>query len=974
MREFPASVLRPPGDVTRREFMRVMAASAALAGLTGCTVQPPDDPILPFVTNPDTPPGVVRHYATAMTIDGDAVGLVVESHEGRPTKIEGNPRHPSSLGAAGVFQQASLLQLYDPDRAAGVRRAGQPSTWSQFAAAFGPDGMPQMAGRDGAGLVLLLEPTASPLVIAQLARVRARYPAARVFFYSPVSRHAAYDGARLVFGRPLQAQLAIDRADVIVALDADFLSEGPASLRHARQWADRRRLTDGSRTMSRLYAAETMATPTGASADARVAMRPSEIARAADALLSAIEGGGAPEGLSPSATAWVTNAARDLAQARGRGIVMAGDRQPAIVHALAAAANVRLGNVGQTVTFTEPTWLDAGQPTHTLPPLVDFLQSGEARVLMILGGNPIYAAPDVFGLADAFARVPHVAYLGPHENETAARARWMVAEAHYLESWGDAAAYDGTASIVQPLIAPLHDGRTVAEVLAMIDGDAAPSGYRLTRERWLGSGDDREARWSAALQSGIIDGTALPAVTVDATPDTAALHRAVAALPQPGTGLELVAVTGTVYDGRFANNPWLQELPQPLSKLTWGNAAYMNERTAADLHVATGTVIDLQANGRTARAPALVLPGVADGSVALALGYGRTGGESIAAGIGARTAALLGRDAPYAVAGVAARVVMVDGQDGPMPLIQPMPLTQEQDAMEGRPIALAATLDAWRRDPDIAHEQRRLPTLYNAWPLADGPQWGMAIDLTVCTGCSACVVACQSENNIPVVGAPGVLEHRAMHWLRIDRYFTPEASPSGSPGEAERGAPRESAPSGVVMQPMLCQQCEDAPCEYVCPVNATVHSDDGLNEMVYNRCVGTRFCSNNCPYKVRRFNWFDYNASLPEVRRMAMNPDVTVRERGVMEKCTFCVQRIREAQISARVDGRSLAEGDVVTACQQACPTRAIVFGRVNDPGSEVSRLHGQARAYAVLNELGTRPRVRYLPKITNPPDTQEPS
>ncbi|HVZ24288.1 MAG TPA: 4Fe-4S dicluster domain-containing protein, partial [Vicinamibacterales bacterium] len=757
--------------------------------------------------------------------------------------------------------------------------------------------------------------------------------------------------------------------------DADVLAEGPASLRHARQWADRRRLTNGSRSMSRLYVAETMVTPTGASADARVAVRPSEIARAADALLAAIEGGGAQAGLSASAAAWVANAARDLTQARGRGIVLAGDRQPSIVHALAAATNARLGNIGQTVTFTEPTWLDAGQSTHTLAPLLDFLQSGEARVLMVLGGNPIYAAPDEARLDAAFARVPHVVYLGPHENETGARARWMLAEAHYLESWGDAAACDGTASIVQPLIAPLHEGRTVAEVLAMIDGDAAPSGYRLTRERWLGSGTDAEARWSAALQSGIIDGTALPAVTVDAIPDAAALHRAVAGPPQPQRGLELVATTGTVYDGRFANNPWLQELPHPLSKLTWGNAAYMNERTAADLHVATGHVIDLQANGRTVRAPALVLPGVADGSIALALGYGRSGSESVAAGVGARTSTLLGQDAPYAIEGVAARVVMVDGQDGQAPLVQPMPLTQEHDAMEGRPIALAATLDDWRRDPDIAHERRQLPTLYKAFPLADGPQWGMAIDLSVCTGCSACVVACQSENNIPVVGAPGVLEHRAMHWLRIDRYFTRGANPSGSPGEPERLAPRESTePSHVVMQPMLCQQCEDAPCEYVCPVSATVHSDDGLNEMVYNRCVGTRFCSNNCPYKVRRFNWFDYNAGLPEVRRMAMNPDVTVRERGVMEKCTFCVQRIREAQIAARVDGRSLAEGDVVTACQQACPTRAIVFGQVNDPSSEVARLHREARAYAVLNDLGTRPRVRYLPKITNPPETQEPS
>ena len=953
MPEFHPSAERRPDEVTRREFLRLVAATAALAGATGCNLRPPDDPILPYVRNAPTEPGIALHYATAMTLDGDGIGLIVESHEGRPTKIEGNPAHPSSLGASGVFEQAALLQLYDPDRASTVRQNGVAASWQAFAAAYAPDVLTRTAGQNGAGLALLLEPIASPLITDQLARVRARYPSAQVFYYSPVSRHAMYEGSRRAFGRALHPHLRLDQADVIVSLDADLLASGPCAIRHARHWADGRRLRAGSTSMSRMYVAESMLTPTGSAADAHVAVRPSEVVHIADALVSALDGRSAQGQLAADRVAWIQAAARDLMRARGRGVVIAGDRQPAIVHALAFAANTTIGSVGQAMTLGQPNWLDAGEPTHTLEPLLEALRSGSVRVLMILGPNPVYAAPDAMDVGGALARAQQIVCLGSHENETSRRASWMLPEAHFLEAWGDARACDGTVSIVQPLIKPLHGGRTVAEVLAMLDGNSAPQAYRLTRDFWTTGRPNADLWWADALRTGIVPDTTLPIIDAPGRPDAAAMHQEVMTLPRPRNGLEVVTPVATVYDGRFGNNPWLQELPHPISKLTWGNAAYVNERTAKRLQVATGQVVELSADGHTVHAPAFVLPGTADDTISLALGYGRSGREHVAEGVGTRAAALLRPASTYAIDGVSLRPVMTLGQDGQTPLVQPMPISQEHGDMEGRPIALSATLARYRQDADIAHQRRELPTLYNTFPLDKGRQWGMAIDLTVCTGCSACVVACQAENNVPVVGAPGVLEHRAMHWLRIDRYFTEKSR----------------APAGVVMQPMLCQHCEKAPCEYVCPVNATVHSEDGLNEMVYNRCVGTRFCSNNCPYKVRRFNWFDYNADLPEVRRMAMNPDVTVRERGVMEKCSFCVQRIREAEISARVAGRDMGPRDVVTACQQACPTRAIVFGPVNDPGADVTQLHNERRAYAVLHDLGTRPRVRYLPKITNPPE-----
>jgi molybdopterin-containing oxidoreductase family iron-sulfur binding subunit len=946
MPEFPPNVDRPPGGVSRREFMRLAAASAALAGLAGCTRRP-DDPILPYVSADRTlVPGRSTQFATAMTIDGDAIGLLVESRDGRPIKIEGNPAHPSSLGAAGVFEQASLLQLYDPDRSRPIRRNRTPATWDAFRDAFGPEAIAQIAGPRGAGLRLLLEPTSSPLIASQLERLRARLPEARVDFYSPVSRVAVFDGTRLAFGRALQPHWRIERADVIAAFDADLFGTMPMRLRDARQFATRR-VPGPDRRMARLYVAESAMTVTGGIADHRAAMTPPAIGDALRGLVTVLRGG--PwTGSGPHAE-WVRALAADLQTHRGTSLVVVGSQQPATLHALACAANELLDNVGTTLEYREPNLVDAGEPTHSLTRLADEMRDSRVRMLVAIDANPVYAAPPDLDFAETFARVPHAAYVGPYENETGRKAGWFVPAAHYLESWGDARAFDGTASLIQPLVAPLFDGRTAAEVLATMLGDAPLPPYRLVRDFWTSAGGLNAMSWEEALRAGVISNTELP--VRDARVDASAVESWLQPEASNG-GLQVVCpVDSSVFDGRFANNPWLQELPDPASSLTWDNAAYVNPDTARQLQVETGDVVELRVDRRALQAPVFVLRGVADDTAVLPRGYGRIGSEHIAEGCGVNANRLLTSDHPYAVSGVSIRRLQTlrSGHDT-VPVRRDLATTQRHWDLEGRPLALYATASEHAKNPQVAGESRQLPTLYTT-PAQPGPQWAMAIDLSVCTGCSACVVACQAENNVPVVGRAGVLEHREMHWLRIDRYTTNDPT----------------APS--VSQPMLCQHCENAPCEYVCPVNATVHSPDGLNEMVYNRCVGTRFCSNNCPYKVRRFNWFDYNTDTTEVARLSKNPDVTVRERGVMEKCTFCVQRIREAEIDARAQGKTLHGDDVQTACQQACPTQAIVFGSLTDPESPVAARHREARAYSVLHDLGTRPRVRYLARITNPND-----
>jgi molybdopterin-containing oxidoreductase family iron-sulfur binding subunit len=997
--------------VSRRSFIKLLGASAALAGLGACMREPAEQ-ILPYTTRPpEVTPGIPLHYATSMTIDGYATGLLVESHEGRPTKVEGNPEHPASLGATGVYEQASVLQLYDPHRARVFRASGHPADWRAFVQAFGAgSALRGGAGNGrGTGLHFLLEPTSSPLVGELLDRVRERYPNAGIHFYAPLESATGLEAARAVLGRAVIPQHDFTRADVVLALDADFLDAMPFHLRYARQFADRRRVETPAAEMNRLYVVEGMLSTTGGIADHRLRTRAGDVQRVLAAILSEVLASGAagatgtaglPPGVSAEVVAaltpfranrresaherrWVEAVARDLRAHAGRSIVIAGDRQPLVVHAMTMLLNAALDNVGGPVWYTTSPVLEAGEKSHDLAPLVEAMRSGAVDTLVIAGANPVYDAPADLELARWFERVRQRVYLGPYENETAQSCNWFAPAAHELEAWGDARAYDGTVSTIQPLIAPLYGGKTVSELLALFALGEDRSAYALLRDSWRARGagsaggtraaSRKEGRsatdgtasstagaagasfeefWASAVRRGVVSGTAFLGVSV--TPRWTALPPLLAALAAPNAaratsgeasgGLEIAFErSARVYDGRFADNAWLQELPDPMTKITWDNAVLLSPRTARRLGVGSNDVVAIRLRGRSIHAPVFVLPGHADDAVTLPVGYGRDGAERVAQGVGVNAFSLRTSAAPYVDAG--AVVTPVTGAR------HELATTQTHWRLEGRPVAQAITLDAYRQNPDFTRAQQgRVLSLYEPHRYDTGDQWAMAIDLGTCIGCGACAIACQAENNVPVVGRDGVLDRREMHWLRIDRYFTgPEDDPH------------------VVAQPMLCQQCEKAPCEYVCPVNATVHSDDGLNEMVYNRCVGTRFCSNNCPYKVRRFNWFNYNAHVPETERMMMNPDVTVRARGVMEKCTFCVQRIRRAQIDAQLEGRSVRDGDVLTACQQACPTRAIVFGSYTDPESAIVRSLAIKRRYAALHELGTEPRVRYLARVTNP-------
>lgn len=981
-REFPAGAAEWSDGISRRSFVKLLGASMALAGLGAC-VREPSDRIMQYVHDPaDMVPGNAVHYATSMVIDGYATGLVVESNSGRPTKVEGNPDHPASLGAAGSYEQASILQLYDPHRARTARTSGRATSWDEIAPTLSPATLRRRVGARGAGLRLLLQPTSSPLTVMLLARVAEAYPDSRSYFYAPLApAHVAGDSQAA-----LVPHFDFSRADVVVSLDADFLSAMPFHLRYARDFAAHRRTMLAAGTINRLHVAEPAPTSTGTLADHRLAASPSSIVRIAAALAhtsatltatrSDVQRAGSlavPSELAAGLRspigemerAWIDTAARDLVAHTGRAVVIAGPRQPAPVHQIVDALNTALGNVGRTVWFApDPVW-QAGSTTHDLGRLASELQSGQVDTLLILRGNPAYDAPGDLEFGRRLRPIPNTVYLSEYYNETARAVSSFIPAAHYLESWGDARAYDGTISVVQPLIAPLYNGRTDDEVLAVVSGMGAVTAHDLTRGSFRaahpGSGSS-DALWGETLRRGFIPESAFAHVTAtpgDGTPALVVIPTKVGIQafparsdnPQDATSIEVAfASSPAVFDGRFADNAWLQELPDPITKLTWDNAALVSPSFATRFGVRTGDVVTLHARPGVLDAPVLIVPGHADDTVTLHLGYGRNGAEAVARGTGVNVYLLRTTDAPYTQTGVH---VTRTGRT------HPLAITQSHWRIEGRDIVHEIGLTELMRDATAAkptrpppHSTRRPLTLYEPpTPSRSGfgrDQWAMTVDLSLCTGCSACVVACQAENNIPVVGKAGVLESREMHWLRIDRYY-----------EGSAATPR------MISQPMLCQHCEKAPCEYVCPVEATVHSADGLNEMVYNRCVGTRFCSNNCPYKVRRFNWLDYTSELAETERMAMNPEVTVRARGVMEKCTFCVQRLRHAQIDAELAGAPRT-GPVMTACQQTCPTSAIIFGSLTDPASGVIGSRDEPRSHAVLDELGTEPRVRYLARVVD--------
>lgn len=966
--EFPNGVADPPDSMSRRGFMKLLGASMALAGVAGC-VREPDDKILTYVKSPpELVPGIPLHYATSMTLDGYATGLVVESRTGRPTKVEGNPEHPASLGTAGVYEQASVLQLYDPHRARGVRVGGRSASWSTIAAAFAPAQLRQRIGANGAGLSLLLEPTSSPFLAALIERVRSTYPAARIYFHAPLASSAQLTATRSVLGAPLLAQHDFQQSSVVVSLDADFVGSGPFHLRYASDFAQGRRAARAAGAAHRLYVAEQSPSPTGTVADNRVAVTSGSVGLIAaalwDTVTSTVQGGTPSPGsaigalalpsLTPAERAWVQAAAADLVASAGRCIVVAGPHQSANVHSIACALNARLNaslrDLAEVTWYTPSPIIEAGEPSHDLARFAADLQSGSVDTLVILEGNPVYSAPADLDLLRLIRAVRNTLYLGAYDDETARAATWHVAAAHYLESWGDSRSYDGTTSLVQPLIAPLHGGRTPAELLSLLAGDAGTSAHNLLRESWRARDQSPsfDSWWDDSLRRGVVAGSATARQTPPVNGDAVAAARNALAASAASVDRHSLSITFTpspaVHDGRFADNAWLQELPDPTTKLTWDNAALMSPALAAHIGVASGEIVTIHNRSHALDVPALIVPGHADGAMSLSIGYGRSGAEAIARDVGANANKLRVSSASYIDSGI---VVTRTGRQ------HPLAITQTHWTLEGRGATILGLPQSSSATPKTTPARKRRPlTLYEPpKPPPDGfaaDQWAMTIDLDTCTGCSACVVACQAENNIPVVGKDGVLASREMHWMRIDRYLTgPVDTPQMS------------------VQPMLCQHCEKAPCEYVCPVEATVHSDDGLNEMVYNRCVGTRFCSNNCPYKVRRFNWFDYNAEISATEQMVKNPEVTVRARGVMEKCTFCVQRIRHAQMDAELAGEPRT-GPVLTACQQTCPSRAITFGSLTDPSSEVVRSRKDQRSFAALEELGTEPRVRYLARVRN--------
>ena len=943
-REFPRQASEWVDDEPgRRRFLKLMGASLALAGVTACTRQP-DEKILPYVRQPEeTIPGKSLYFATAMPLSGVGVGVLAESHQGRPTKLEGNPEHPGSLGGADAWTQASVLQLYDPDRLTTLLHYGEVVTWNQFSQEMTKVVAAAKLNK-GAGLRILTETVGSPTLGAQLRRFLADFPNAKWHQWEPAGAHSARAGAELAFGKPVHTYYKVDNADVILTLDADFLTSGPGNVRYARNFASRRRVYDNGGKMNRLYAVESCPSGTGTMADHRWPMRAAEIPNFAAALAQALGvdvgglAGGAFQGVPEAA---IKVLAADLAAHKGTSLVVAGEQQPPETHALAHAINAALGNVGTTVLYSDPVETMPVDQVASLKELVADLNSGKVETLLILGGNPVYNAPADLDFAAAMKKAKLRIALCYYDDETSSLCHWQVPEAHYLEAWGDIRAFNGALTIQQPLVQPLYRGKSAIDLMTFFGAAPEQPAYEVVRAHWQAQiSGDFEAWWRKTVHDGVAPASAPPAVSVALKPGWAAGLR-----PSLPPEMELnLRPDPTVYDGRFANNGWLQELPKPLTKLTWENVALVSVETARELNVQSGDVVELRAEGRAVKAPVWILPGHANRSVTVHLGYGRTRAGRV--GNQAGFNAYLLRASARLWSGENLEIRKTGGRTE-------LACTQSHWKMEGRHPVRAGTVAQYEKDPAfakaMAHEFPPEITLYPERKY-EGYAWGMAVDLSSCNGCNACVVACQAENNIPVVGKEQVLAQREMHWIRVDRYFE---------GDLDNPA--------VHSQPVLCMHCENAPCEVVCPVAATVHSAEGLNDMVYNRCVGTRYCSNNCPYKVRRFNFLLYADFETEISKMQRNPDVSVRSRGVMEKCTYCVQRINQARIEAKRADREIKDGEVLTACQQTCPTQAIHFGNLNDPNSKVAKLKQEQLNYSLLGELNTRPRTTYLASLRNP-------
>ena len=951
-REFPKHASEWLDTVSRRGFLKVMGASLGLAGMTGC-VRLPLEPIVPYVRQPENViPGKPQYYATAVTLGGYASPVLVESHLGRPTKIEGNDLHPASLGGTDIFTQASILGLYDPDRSQTVMSMGDVRSWQSFMSAIrGP--LSAQKPVQGAGIRILTPTISSPTLADQLRNFLKIYPQAKWHVYEPVNRDNVLEGAKLAFGQPVETRYDFSKADVIVSLDADFLYAGfPGNTKYIRDFASRR---NPDAPMNRLYMFESTPTSTGAKADHRWPTSAMAFVWSAEDLLFT---GATKSGSTGRTSNDFDLIVRDLADHQGASVVVAGDHQPAAVHALAHFINHKLGNVGKTVLYSDPVDANPINQVESIKDLAADIGAGKVDLLLILGGNPAYDTPTDLNFAELLKsnKVPLRVHHGLYQNETAELCQWHVNATHELEAWGDARAYDGTVSVIQPLIAPLYNGKSAIEFVALLSGQADTTGYDLTRAYWQKqhSGGDFEAFWRKSLHDGWVGSTA-------SAPKSLQLTRG-ENLPGPGAvregnpaSIEInIRRDPTIYDGQFSNNGWLQELPKPMTKLTWDNAILIGPKMAQRLNITTEDVVELELNGKKVTGPVWIQAGHPDNSVTITLGYGRTRAGRVGTGQGFNAYALRTTAAPYTASGVK---ITKTGATYKLASTQGY---QSMDTPDGahRPLVRETTLEEYKKDPDFAKEDEppKDLTLYEPYPYdKEDYAWGMTIDLNSCVGCNNCMLACQSENNIAVVGKEQVVIGRHMHWIRVDAYY-----------QGDRDNPK------AFFQPVPCMQCENAPCEVVCPVGATNHTTEGLNDMVYNRCVGTRYCSNNCPYKVRRFNFLLFKDWDTPQYKMMRNPDVSVRSRGVMEKCTYCIQRINERRIDAetasvREEKKILIGDELQTACQQSCPAGAIVFGNINDPNSKVSKLKAQSRNYSLLGELNTRPRTTYLAEVRNP-------
>ena len=1013
--EFPNGIV-PPEGFNRRDALKIGGAAMALGTLAGCEnlqVRRPQEDILPFVKQPEQViPGVRMYYSTAMQRSEGAIGLIVEANAGRPTKVEGNPNHPSSLGASDIWAQTEVLRLYDPERARSPMQGGQASTWEKFDAAF-KELATKFAGTQGAGLAIVVEDELGPTAERLLKAIAAKLPQAKVVRWDPLAPDNQHMGAHLAFGPGARVHYDLSKTKVIFGLDSDFLISGPDHLKLARQFGETRSVhtRDDLAKMQRLYVAESTFSATGTNADHRVRVASSQGVDVLKALAKALAANGVDLGalgslegaaLAADVTKFVTVLAKDLAANKGAATLFVGERQPAAVHALAFAINQALGG-GMTVTQGEA--IDHPSQFDQLAALTKSLNDGAIDTVVLFDVNPVYTAPGALKFGEALAKAKTVVHAGLFAEETGAKAGWHVPLAHFLESWSDAEGWDGTVSLVQPIILPLFTGRPLTTLLAQLAGEAETNDKKLLEGTWRAAGASLagEKAWRKALHDGIVPGTARTAATPAVKlAEIATAVGAVKSVTPAKDNYELVAIHGHAKDGRLTNTTWVMELPDTMSKLCWDNALLVSPSTAKDLGIGsqvsrngyTSDVVEVTANGRKITAPTFVLPGLSNTTVVMVHGYGRAQGE-VSKGIGVDVNPLL-ENGLNVVTGVkvtktGATQTLASTQDhfsvpaSPLKeltfvkmLDEPGDSVHRKLGLGDRPLFRSATASQYQKDAEFAQKgniphdlvELRTPAHQPSKPkqphsevVYEGQQWGMVIDLSACIGCNFCSIACQSENNIPSVGREQVLLGRELHWIRIDRYFT---------GDVD--SPQ------AVHQPVACMHCENAPCEPVCPVSATVHDEEGVNSMAYNRCIGTRYCANNCPYKVRRYNYLDFTHTgnvyvepywkeRMKTLKLQRNPDVSVRYRGVMEKCSYCTQRIEEAKISAKRKGedrKALPDGAVVTACQQACPTQAITFGNINDEKSKVHALKKSERNYEMLQELNVRPRTSYLARVRN--------